>query len=137
MVDLARDLNKLSPNYGDLLMVDGSLVLTSDADTRGTNNVLQDILCRLRTFQGEWFLDNELGMPWFQLVLGKNPDLWLINSRIKATILETPGVFSLDRYTSTLERSTRRLPITFACTTVAGRVAYNGALEGITGDVNA
>lgn len=125
-MDVSLDLNKLSPNYGDLLLVDGDLVLTSDADARGTNNILQDILTRLRTFEGEWFLDNTIGTPWFQRILVKRPDIGLINGTLKAEILKTPGVFSLNKFQSTEDRVTRRLMVAFHCDTVAGRVAYNG-----------
>lgn len=125
MAGLSLDMNPDSPDYGDLLRINGALVMTSDVDARGTNNVLQDILCRLRTFEGEWFLNINLGMPYFQRMLVKNPDLALISAAYKDTILGTPGVKSLDKFTLDVDRLTRRLFISFACTTVSGKVSYS------------
>lgn len=99
--------------------------MTSDVDARGTNNVLQDILCRLRTFEGEWFLNVNLGLPYFQQVLVKNPDVALVAAEYKETILTTPGVKSLDKFTLDIDRLTRRLFVTFTCSTVAGKVTYS------------
>lgn len=130
MADLSLDTTPTSPGYGDLLIVDGDLVLTRDADARGAHAVLQDILCRLRTFAGEWFLDNEIGVPYYQTVFIKNPDMAVVNGALKDEILGTPGVLSLDFYESREDRRFRRLTVSFHVTTVLGKVTYNGPLLG-------
>ena len=55
---------------GDMYADDLGLVLTGDAP-----GVLQQTSLRLRFFKGEWFLDDERGMPWWQRILVKNPDV--------------------------------------------------------------
>lgn len=50
------------------------------AFTDSTQITAQRIKQVLLTFQGEWFLDNDLGLPYFDEILGKNRSL----SRIEA-----------------------------------------------------
>jgi hypothetical protein len=129
MVDLSLDLNKLSPTYLDLLIVEGDLVLTADAETGGTNNVQQDILQRLRFGLGEWFLDNSQGFPWVQQVFVKAPDLGKIDALIQNTILGTPGVISLNSYSSEVNLAGRSLILNFTAMTTAGKVDYSGPIS--------
>lgn len=135
MADLSLDLNPLSPTYGDLLVINGDLVLTSDANPSGANPVLQDILIRLRTFAGEWFNDNTLGVPWFQNILVKNPDVSLVNSILKNEILSTPGVLHLDSFTSKVSMAPRKLTVAFSCTSQTGTISYSGQLTNNAGSI--
>src|SRR6478752_2230488 len=98
MGDLSLDLVASSATYGDLLVAGGDLVLTSDVDPRGAHPVLQDILTRLRTFQGEWFLDTTIGVPYYQTILVKAPDMTAIATALKDQILSTPGVLTLNQF---------------------------------------
>jgi hypothetical protein len=60
--------------------------------------IRQRITARLHFFRGEWFLDLLEGIPYFRDVLKKNPDRFIISALIKRTILSTPGVRSIDRF---------------------------------------
>jgi len=128
MVDYSLDLNPSSPNYLDLLVIDGDLVLTSDADPRGTNPVLQHIIQRLRTFLGEWYLDNTIGVPWFQLIFEKGTDEATIDAYLQNVICATPGVKSLTSYSFTPDTAKRTLDIKFVAKTTSGTVDYSGVL---------
>lgn len=128
MVDLSLDLNpahKGQQGYRDLLVLGGDLVLTSDADPDGTNNILQDILQRLCFFLAEWFLDNTQGLPYFQQILVKNPDQSKVDSIFVNAIMGTPGVTQLSSYSFTVNRATRVLSISFSCITTSGVVSYS------------
>ena len=57
--------------YGDLLMISGDLVLTADADRRGTHHIGQDIVMRLKTYLAEPFTRLDLGVPYYQQLLGQ------------------------------------------------------------------
>lgn len=126
MADISLDLDKTSPNYKDLLIVNNDLVLTSDADPNGTNPILQNLIQRISFGLGEWFMDNTQGVPWIQQILVKNPDQGKIDAIFVRIILGTPGVIQLSSYSFNLNRVARVLKVQFSCVTTKGVVNYNG-----------
>jgi hypothetical protein len=104
---------------GDLALVAGDLALTSDPDGE---TIAQRVAIRLRWFYGEWFLDTRKGVKYRERVMVKNPNMAEIETMLSTTILETPGIVSLDRYSQTLDRATRRLSVSYRAT------ADNGAI---------
>lgn len=102
---------------GDLAIVDGDLVLTDD---ESGETVAQIVAIRLRLFYGEWFLDTRRGVKYFERVFVKNPDLTAIETMLRATILDTPGVVTLNSYTQALDRATRQLTVTYRATVDPG-----------------
>lgn len=122
------DLVKTSVNHNDLLVVDNDLILTSDAQEGGTNNILQDVLQNIRFFLGEWYLDNTLGVPWFQQILVKNPDQANIDTILLNTILNVPGVIGVSQYSFEPNLAKRILTVDFICQTTSGPVQYSGTL---------
>jgi hypothetical protein len=97
-----------NPDVGDIkLDEDGQIQLTPDLKSA----VAQHIAIRLRTFFGEWFLDAREGVPYFELILVKNPDLPRIENIFRTVILETPGVSNIDRLLLAHDAATRILSI--------------------------
>lgn len=43
--------------------------------TRGIDAVVQDCRIALQMFQGEWFLDREAGIPYWNRILRERPDI--------------------------------------------------------------
>lgn len=129
MADISLDLVKSSSTYKDFLLVDGDLALTTDADPSGTNNVLQDILQRLSMFQGEWFMDNTAGVPYYQQILRKNPDQSKIDAIFINTICGTLGVQQLLSYAFVPNFAFRTLEVSFSCNTTSGFIDYTGTLS--------
>jgi hypothetical protein len=128
MADLSLQLDKAALGtaaYGDLVIVNGDAVLTSDANGGGTQNVLQDIVTRLRAFSGEWFLDTAFGIGWFQRVFIKGPNVSAIDGELRDAILATPGVLALTQYKSTPNYSARTFTVSFTVATTAGTVSYS------------
>lgn len=134
-MDLSLDLDPASPAYRDLLLADGDLVLTNDADARGTNPTLQSIMQRLRLFRGEWFLNTSVGVPYYQQILVKNPNRAAIDLAIQSTIISTPGVGRLISYASRFTTANRLIAISFRAATRAGIVSYDGPLNQAAGMV--
>lgn len=61
--------------------------------------VAQAIKTRLALWSGEWFLDSAEGTPYHTEILGTGTN----NTRdqaVRTRILETPGVLSIDNYSS-------------------------------------
>ena len=110
MIDLSLDLIT-----HDLVVADYDLQLVTEVD-----QIVQSVKMRLLTIFGEWFLDSREGIQYFSVVCTKNPDLSLIDSIMKATIVETEGVSELMMYTSVLDKPNRRLTITFQVNTTYG-----------------
>jgi hypothetical protein len=122
MSDLALDLDPLSTNLNDLQFSGNDLVLTSST----LQDVQQSVLQRLRTFYGEWFLDNTVGLPYFQQILVKNPEQSKIDALFVNTILGTPGVVQLNKYSFVPDFTNRTLRVSFSARCTTGTVDYAG-----------
>jgi hypothetical protein len=95
--------NLLLDDDGDLAIINGNLAISS-----GSGAVLQAVRSRLGFFQGEWFLDESVGIPYWQQILGiKNPPLPAIREIFRKEIATTPGIASVTsidlRYTGSRE----------------------------------
>ena len=71
---------------------DYDILLTEWGDINLTRSIKQNILIRLKWFFQEWRLGPELGFPWFEEVLIKNPNMQKIKGLIQNTILDVDGV---------------------------------------------
>lgn len=91
-----------------LTMVNGLLELTL---TDGPAAVEQDWKIRMWTFKGEWFADQRIGVPYFQNILVKNPDLTLIGSIFRRVALSTTGIAAVLDLTMGFERVSRNLTV--------------------------
>lgn len=102
MIGLAID-----PETNDLfLRADGSLAVVRDALAIG-----QHVRQRLKTFEGEWFLDTTAGVPWLDQIFGRAYDPALAESVVKAEILDTRGVTEITSFSVSFADTTRGLII--------------------------
>lgn len=83
--------------------------------------VAQAVQTGLKLFQGEWFLDITAGVPWRQKILGKYAQN-AYDMILKAQILNTQGVQTLDSYSSSLDTATRGLTVTATLDTIYGPI---------------
>jgi hypothetical protein len=106
----------LDPATGDLLVSRGRLeVVTGPAALR------QRLQMRLRLWQGEWFADTSVGVPWL-LFLGVKGAQALAESTLRRAITTCPGVASLDAFTFNVDSRTRRATLSFRVTATTGDV---------------
>lgn len=103
---------------GDLAIEGGDLVWLRG----GPREVRQRIMARLRFFKGEWFLDTRLGIPYFQNVLVKSPNLPAIGAMLRRAILTTRGVIELVSFDLRFNETDRSLALTFHARTAEGDV---------------
>lgn len=87
--------------------------------------VAQAVQTSLGLFQGEWFLDNTVGVPWSTQVLGKNTQS-IYDQTIQDAILDVQGVQSIDDYQSFLNTATRNLVVSVTINTIYGAVSASG-----------
>ena len=85
---------KIGPD-GDISTSPEKRIVRAD----GREEIAQRIQTRLKLLLGEWFVDRNEGLPWFQEILERG----LTNSGraaiIKRAILATDGVLGLDIFT--------------------------------------
>jgi hypothetical protein len=86
--------------------------------------VAQAVQTGLKLFQGEWFLDTTAGVPWRQNILGKYSSA-AYDLILKAQILNTTGVQTLDSYTSTEDTETRAVTVNAQIDTIYGPTPVN------------
>jgi hypothetical protein len=118
MIDFKND-----PTTWDLATYNGDLVLVDNADA-----IQQHLIQRLKLFRGEWFLDLDAGVPYFQDILVKNPNPVLVDGVLKDAILETPGVLELSSFSMTYDSTARTLVVAFQVETINGPVNVNTQL---------
>lgn len=124
MADLALDITT-----GDILITDAAFSIV-----RGDDALLQHLAIRLRFFLGEWFLDLRVGIPYFESILLKNPNLITVQSVFREAILETPGVASISRFDLDVNASTRVLTLEFTVIKTADGQPLDFSREFIIGD---
>lgn len=105
-LDTAHDI--FIADNGDLEMVDGA------------QRVAQQIKVTLLAFLGEWFLDIDFGVPYFESILVKNPRWASINAILRARILAVPGVQRVRRLDLYFNHAARHLLVTFEAETPDG-----------------
>lgn len=105
---------------GDLDLSSGDLVILE-----GINATSQRLERKLRMFQGEWFLDERLGVPYFQDILVKNPKTNVIMSIYREAISEDEAVTALNNLELNFDSVARKLFVTFEAETVDGPLSFD------------
>jgi len=95
----------------------------------GSESAAQRLRCRLKLIRGEFRLDQDAGVPWWQLadsavrpIMGVPRDPSYVEATIKATILGTDGIESIVSFTMSFNGSTRRQSISFVVRDVDGNL---------------
>lgn len=108
-MDIKLDTNNdIDLSIDDLVLLDGS------------ESVAQHLRIRFRFFLGEWFLDQRVGIPYFEKILIKNARTAVVTSIFRDVILSTPGVSSVENLGIDLDSLTRRATLTFRANTDFG-----------------
>lgn len=98
----------VDPTTGDLLMVDGDLVLLTDSG----DALVQAIRVALRTWRGEWFLNATFGADYRGKILRKNPPRAQVMSEVRRVVEAVPGVRRVVQLAVDYDRAARRLDVT-------------------------
>ena len=100
-----------------LLDKDGDLLLSKTGDLVLEDSVAQKIRIRLLWFEGEWRWNREEGMPYFDRLLIKNPDLDSFESVVRGRIFEVEEVTDVKNVEISFDRKTRNAVIRFVAQT--------------------
>ncbi len=116
---IARDL-AIDPITHDLVLTGGDLDMVADGAA-----IRQEADIRLQFMLGEWFMDTEAGVPYFQNILVKSPNLAAIETILTDEILSVSGIDSVLDFTLNFNRSTRKLAVTWRANCAYGELTSN------------
>ena len=110
---MSADL-KLRPETWDLLVEAGQLATIGKSE-----EVAQRVLLRLQRTLGEWFLNTQVGLPWYTQILGSR-DEQTATLLIRKEILATAGVSGIEAFSPIWNNQARTLDIAATISTVYG-----------------
>lgn len=108
---------------GDYTLGQGPLEFWQDVPSA----VAQAILTRLRLLTGEWFLNTTIGTPYATDVLGYNTKATR-DAAVRNRIVQTQGVKTLLKYSSTFDAATRKFSVSAEVDTIYGPVTISQVL---------
>lgn len=120
---VARDF-AIDPLTRELLLVNGDLSWVSGADA-----IRQDVECALRTFVGEWFLDESVGVLDFETVFAKSPDLDAILARFRSKIASRVGIKQVTAISVSFDGASRKARVDWSALTDVGLLDGSTSLE--------
>ena len=111
---MSRDL-KIDLTTGDLVVEDGDLLVLD-----GIDQIVQNIHIVLKFYFREWYLNQDLGVRYFEEILIKNPNVPRVDTLIKSAIAGVEGVNQILYYKSDYDNVTREFTVDFQVDTAEG-----------------
>jgi len=102
-MDLALD------NEHDLFVTSQDLTLTTSE-----NEVIQDLKIRLQFILNEWFLDNNAGIPYPQIIFEKNTNISTVYSIFRNEIKNTDNIKKIVSLILTPQPDERNMLVNFS-----------------------
>lgn len=96
-----------------LLTGDGDLHITEQGDIRLTDSVRQAVKIRLLWFFGEWRFAPRFGVPYWEEILVKNPNLERIRRIVKNEVMSVEEVNAVRNITINWDKATREARILY------------------------
>lgn len=87
----------------------------------------QLVLTRLKLLQGEWFLDETIGTPWNQVILGYGTKA-ARDAAVRTQVLNTPGVTGIATFSSVQDNATRGYSVAMLLNTQFGQITVQADL---------
>ena len=112
MIDLQlNSLHDLNVEGNDLVLIEDDVQVSQNLDIK------------LQFFKGEYPLDITFGIPYFENVFVKNPDIPAVSAIFKASIMSVPDVNELLEFSLDYDASARDVSLTFKVNTTFGIIA--------------
>jgi hypothetical protein len=89
---------------------------------RGVDLIRQRLKQRLLTILGEWFLDGDIGLPWFGELAQKGIAEDQVSALLLRVIAETEGVSEVVSFDLTINRQRRELVVNFRVLSPEGEI---------------
>ena len=121
VVEASNTTSSFVPGVDLLLDDQGDLVVTGDLEfSTGLDAVAQGIRLRILTFQEEWFLDLDHGVPYYRDLLGQKFNVTKARDAFRKAIMASPGVTDLIKLNVEFDRATRYLTVDWEVRTTYG-----------------
>lgn len=124
---MARSLY-LDPITGDLAFDNINNRLRIVEDDEIMIYTAQKIETQLSFFRGSWFLNRSLGIPYFQSILVKNPNLSIIASIFRSALLNIDVVVEILEFNVEFNTAIRNYSLEWTVQTTAGQIT-TGAFQ--------
>jgi len=115
----------------DLVVTTGDLTLVEASD-----QINQAIRQALGTFFGEWFLNNTVGVPYFQQIFVPSPNLDLVQANLLNAIQNVPGVVQIQSFAFDYGASNRSLDVSISVMTTNGQTIPVATTVGVASPTN-
>lgn len=110
-----------------LLDRNGDLVVSDLGDLSLVDSIKQAVTVRLRWIYHEWKFAPEYGLPWFEEIFVKNPDVLRIKSIVRNEIVKVAGVNDARVTSVSYDAAARKA--SFAYSIFVGETEYREELE--------
>ena len=101
----------------DFKLTTGGDLDLSTGDIQMTDDLAQKVAIRLRWFLEEWRLGPKLGLPYFQTILVKNPDIAAITRAIRSEIMKVDGIAGVSELNVSVDPQNRSMKCRFTAVT--------------------
>ena len=101
----------------DILFTNQDLTFTEDSDGQ---SLAQRLEIKLLIFKGEWILDEDFGVPYYQSILIKGVSKSQVDSIFQEQILTTPDVQTITSFSSNFDNGIREYTLDFTVREVNG-----------------
>ena len=108
----------------------GDIALTKDGDLSLVTSPVQEVLIKLRWYFAEWVFDSDKGIPWFESILVKNPDIDGIKKMLIKEILDIDDVIEVPLMNILIDKVNRTSVIHFRFRTSKETYEEEVALHG-------
>lgn len=96
-----------------LLNEKGDIALTGEGDISLVTSPVQEVMIKLKWYFAEWVFDPKKGIPWFESILVKNPDIEGIKKRLIREMLDVDDVLEVPRMDIRIDSESRQAFISF------------------------
>lgn len=100
-----------------LLDKEGDLFVDENGEIYITSSVAQKILIRLKWFLSEWRWNKKEGLPYFEKLFIKNPDLDYFESAIRSKIFEVKEIIGVKEVSIKVNAKERQAIIKYVALT--------------------
>lgn len=95
----------------------GDLELSAAGDISTTDSIIQAVRIRLLWFFQEWRYGPDMGLPYFEDILVKNPNESKIRHLVREAVMSVEGVTDATDISITIDRKTRHAIIALSIST--------------------
>jgi len=88
----------------------------------GVDEVTQRLRVRLKLFRGEWYLDENAGVPYYVNILTHSPKMSLIEAVFRKEILSSSEIEAITYWYMNYNRVTRQFTLDFKASSSEGEI---------------